>query len=146
MTCTWIALWSYVYWSLAAATVSRHTIPFRFMAAGFAVAALYHLAALGIPAFAKIAYPPMYPTLRHVTFVIVDSLGALFFLLRPRWFIWPYLVLTLQVLQGHGVRAWQTWVQEHQLNWIDAITVLGIVLGLILLLIDRAQRNTLRRW
>ena len=84
----------------------------------------------------------MYPPLRHVTFVIVDGLGAFLFLSRPRWFIWPYLVLTLQVLQGHGVRAWQTWVQEHQLNWIDAITVSGILLGLTLLLLDRAQWNT----
>jgi hypothetical protein len=29
----------------------------------------------------------------------------------------------------------------HQVNWIDAITVLGILLGLILLLLDRAHRN-----
>jgi hypothetical protein len=112
------------------------------MAAGFALAALYHVTALAIPAFAKIAYPPTYPPLRHVTFAIVDSLGAFLFLTRPRWLIWPYMVLTLQVLQGHGVRAWQTWVHEHWLNWIDAITVLGILLGLILLLLDRAQRNT----
>jgi hypothetical protein len=112
------------------------------MAGGFALAALYHLAALSIPVFAKIAYSPGYSPLRHVTFVILDSLGAFLFLTRPRWFIWPYLILTLQVLQGHGVRAWQTLVQEHHLNWIDAITVSGVLLGLILLLIDRTQRNT----
>ena len=112
------------------------------MAAGFALAALYHLAALAIPAFANIAYAPMYPPLRHVTFVIVDSLGAFLFLKRPRWFIWPYLVLTLQVLQGHGVRAWRTWVQGHQVNWIDAIVVSGVLLGLVLLLLDRTHRNT----
>jgi hypothetical protein len=53
------------------------------MAAGFALAALYHLAALTIPAFAKMAYPPLYPSLRHVVFVIVDSLGAFLFLVRP---------------------------------------------------------------
>ena len=60
-------------------------------------------------------------------------------MLRPRWLIWPYLLLTLQVMQGHGVRAWQTLVDEHQINWIDAITVLGILLGLITLLIDRTE-------
>jgi len=109
------------------------------MAAGFALAALYHLAALAIPGFARVAYAPTYPPLRHVTFVTVDSLGAWLFLLRPRWLIWPYLLLTLQVMQGHGVRAWQTLVHEHQINWIDAITVLGILLGLITLLIDRAE-------
>jgi hypothetical protein len=111
------------------------------MATGFAAAALYHLAALAIPAFAEIAYPPMYPPLRHVTFVIVDSLGAFLCLSPPRWLIWPYLVLTVQVLQGHGVRGWRTWVQEHQINWIDAITVLGVLLGLVLLLLDRSTRS-----
>ena len=109
------------------------------MAAGFTLAGLYHLAALAIPAFARVAYPPMYSALRHVIFVIVDSLGAWLFLRRPRWLIWPYLVLTLQVLQGHGVRAWQTLVNEHQINWIDAVTVLGVLLGLISLLLDRAH-------
>ena len=120
---------------------ARLTIPFRVMAAGFAVAALYHLAALAIPAFANIAYPPMYPPLRHVAFVIADVLGASLFLSRPRWFLWPYLVLTLQVLQGHGVRAWRTWTLERRINWIDAITVLVVLFGLILLLLDRAQRR-----
>jgi hypothetical protein len=109
------------------------------VAAGFALAALYHVAALSSPAFAKAAYAPTYPTLRHVTFVAVDILGAILFLRRPRWLIWPYLILTLQVLQGHGVRGWQTLVREHQINWIDAVTVSCVLLGLILLLIDRTQ-------
>jgi len=83
----------------------------------------------------------MYPPLRHVAFVIADVLGASLFLSRPRWFLWPYLVLTLQVLQGHGVRAWRTWTLERRINWIDAITVLVVLFGLILLLLDRAQRR-----
>jgi hypothetical protein len=111
--------------------------PFRFMAAGCAGAALYHLTALLIPAFAKIAYPLTYPTLRHITFIMLDGLAALLFLLRPRWFIWPYLVLTVQVLQGHAVRGYQNWVQKHQLNWIDTITVFGVFMGLVLLVLDR---------
>jgi hypothetical protein len=107
------------------------------MAAGCAGTALYHLAALLIPAFAKIAYPLTYPLLQHVTFMIVDGLAALLFLLRPRWFIWPYLALTVQVLQGHGVRGCRTWVQKHQLDWIDGITVFGVFIGLALLVPDR---------
>ena len=110
-----VGLWSPIYWFLAVATASRRTILFRFVAVGFALAAIYHLAALAIPTFARVAYPPTYPVLRHVAFVIVDSLVALLFLSRPRWFIWPYVLLTLQVLQGHGVRAWQTWVQEREI-------------------------------
>ncbi len=123
---------------LAEVTAQRYRIVFRLLAAGFALAALYHLAALAIPAFGRIAYPPTYPTLRHITFVIVDSMAAFLFLLRPGWFIWPYLVLTVQVLRGHGVRGWRTWVQKHQVNWIDAITVFGALLGLALLVLDRA--------
>ena len=130
-----------VYWPLAATQASRNTSLFRLVAAGFALAALYHIAALSSPGFAKMAYSPMYPTLRHVTFVVVDSLGAVLFLRRPRWLIWPYLVLTLQVLQGHGVRGWQTLVREHRINWVDAITVSCVLLGLILLLIERTQRE-----
>jgi len=130
-----VGLWSPIYWFLAVATASRRTILFRFVAVGFALAAIYHLAALAIPTFARVAYPPAYPVLRHVAFVIVDS---------PRWFIWPYVLLTLQVLQGHDVRAWQTWVQEREIQWIDDITVLGILLGLVLLFLDRAHWNTRR--
>ena len=106
------------------------------MALGCATAAFYHVAALAFPAFAKMAYPPTYPPLRHITFVIADSLTSFLFLLRPRWFIWFYLVLTVQILQGHGLRGWQTWVDKHQFNWIDAITVFGALLGLVLLLLD----------
>jgi hypothetical protein len=111
------------------------------MAAGCAAAAVYHIAALTVPAFAKIAYSPNYPPLRHITFVIVDSLASFLFLSRPRWFIWPYMVLTVQILQGHGWHGWRTWVESHQLNWIDAIVVSGALLGLVLLLFDRAIGN-----
>jgi hypothetical protein len=73
----------------------------------------------------------------------VNSLAAFLFLKRPRWFIWPYLALTAQVLQGHGVRLWQTWVDAHQINWLDAIVVPGVLLGLVLLLRERKdKRNT----
>lgn len=122
---------------VAEATARQHDVPFGIMAAGCSGAALYHLAALSIPAFAKFAYPPTYPLLRHVTFIIADGLAALLFLLRPRWFIWPYLALTVQVLQGHGARGYRTWVQKHELNWIDVITVFGVFIGLVLLVLDR---------
>jgi len=63
------------------------------------------------------------------------------------WFIWPYLALTAQVLQGHGVRLWQTWVDAHQINWIDVIVVSGLLLGLVLLLHEQhATRNALARF
>jgi hypothetical protein len=108
-------------------------IRFRVMAAGFATAALYHLAALTIPAFAKIAYAPAYPPLRHIIFILVDGAAAYLMLSRPPCFIWLYLVLTAQVVQGHGTRAWQTWPLHHRINWIDVITVVATLLGLAFL-------------
>jgi hypothetical protein len=91
-------------------------IRFRVMAAGFATAALYHLAALTIPAFAKIAYAPTYPPLRHIIFILVDGAAAYLMLLRPRWFIWLYLALTAQVIRGRGGRAWQTGSQHRGID------------------------------
>jgi hypothetical protein len=126
---------------LGEATPSRYRILFRLMAAGCAMAAVCHVAALAIPAFGKMAYAPGYPPLRHVTFVIVDSLASFLFLSRPRWFIWPYLVLTIQILQGHGLRGWRTWADKHQLNWVDAITVFGALLGLVLLALDLVDQR-----
>lgn len=117
------------------------------MAAVFWLAVLYHAAALLFPAFAKVAYPVGYPPLRHFTFMAVDSLAGFLFLKRPRWFIWPYLILTAQVLQGHGVRLWRTAVYEQRINWIDLITVSGILLGLVLLLREyriNSRRNSPR--
>jgi hypothetical protein len=111
------------------------------MAVGFAVAALYHGTALAVPSFAKAAYPADYPLWRHVVFIVVDGAGAYLFLKRPVWLIWPYLLLTVQVLQGHGVRLVRTWTQMHQIQWVDVITVAGILLGLGLLLMDRPMRG-----
>ena len=127
--------------SLILTTASHNSIPFRLMAVIFGLAVLYHAAALSITAFAKAAYTATYPPLRHVAFVIVNSLAAFLFLKQPRWLIWPYLVLTVQVLQGHGVRLWRTWVDEHQINWIDAIVISGVLLGLALLFHERTRRD-----
>jgi len=120
------------------------TQPFRFrlMAASFAAAALYHLTALTIPAFARVSYSPTYPVWRHLTFILVDGSAAYFMLRRLPWFIWAYLVLTIQVLQGHGLRLWQVWFGQHRIQWIDLITVLGTLLGLLFLYWDRPTSVT----
>jgi hypothetical protein len=128
--------------SAIVATASHNSILFRLMAVIFGLGVLYHAAALSIPAFAKAAYPATYPPLRHVAFMIVNSLAAFLFLKRPRWFIWPYLVLTVQVLQGHGVRLWRAWADEHQINWIDLIVISGVLLGLALLIQERTDHGT----
>lgn len=125
---------------MAATLQHAQPIQFRVLAAGFAVAALYHFTALAIPAFAKIAYAATYPFLRHVVFILIDISVAYLLLLRPPWFIWLYLALTVQVIQGHGLRAWRTWFQHDRINWIDIVTVLATLLGLTFLYLDRRAR------
>jgi hypothetical protein len=107
------------------------------MAAGFTIAALFHCAGLASPALSRISHAPTYPPLRHVVFILIDGVAAFLFWSPPRWFIWPYVLLTVQVLQGHGARAWDTWSQAQKVNWIDVITVMGTLLGLTLLAMER---------
>lgn len=79
---------------------------FHFAAAAFAFAAVWHVIAMAVPAFATITYSAGYPAWRHVMFVLVNAGFAWLFLSRPVWLIWPYAVLTIQVIQGHGAAAW----------------------------------------
>ena len=112
---------------------------FRILAAGFAGAALYHLAARAIPTFARAAYAPTYPLWRHIVFIVINVLAGYFMLLRPRWFFWIFAVFVVQVLQGHGVRLWRTWVDLHRIQWVDLVTVSGVLLGLLLLYRDKRE-------
>ena len=54
----------------------------------------------------------------HVLFILIDG-NLVWLLLRPpMWLVWPYAVLTLQVLNGHGRSAWEQW---HEAGRIDGI-------------------------
>jgi hypothetical protein len=118
-------------------------IGFRIAATGAAVAAAIHVAALTIPVFARSAYPPGYPAWRHVLFVLIDTALAWLLVKRPRWLLWPYAVLTAQVMLGHGVHAWRSWTASGRVAWLDAAAVIGVLLILVLLIADRgaAQRG-----
>lgn len=100
------------------------------MAVGFVLAAAYHLTALLVPAFAKIAYSAHYPVWRHIIFIFIDGTFAYLFVARPNWLIWPYILLTLQVINGHGRGAWLVWREQQQIDWISIVVVIGISLGL----------------
>ena len=114
---------------------------FYLAAAAFAFAALYHLAAILLPSFGRVAYAVNYPVFRHVVFIAVDFTFAALFLLRPNWLVWPYLVLYAQVLNGHGLAALKLWRFERRVDWISILTVAGMTLGLALLIIDRRRRT-----
>jgi hypothetical protein len=117
-------------------------LAFRLAATAFAFAAAYHAAAMAVPAFARIAYPASYPLLRHVVFVLIDGSFAWLFLSRPIWLIWPYSILTIQVISGHDGATWRLWHQKGRIDGISVASVIGVVLGFSLLLVDwRARRR-----
>lgn len=120
--------------------VSRNSL-FRLAAAAFLITAVYHLAAMIVPKFAAIAYPPSYPMWRHAVFIIINTTFAAWFLTRPSWLIWPYTILVFQIFNGHGIDAWTLWQHERRIDWPSVVSVLGSTLGLWLLLVDRADRR-----
>lgn len=90
------------------------------------------------------AYPPTYPLLaasglhrRHTTF------GALF-LRRPAWLIRPYTALVLQIYNGHGVNAWTLWHRDARIEWVSVLTVIAATLGLVVVIVDRVNRERAR--
>ena len=91
---------------------------FRIISAICVLIGLYHVAALSIPAFARMAYPVEYPPARHLIFIAIVWAFAYLFLRRPRWLIWPSLALTAQVVYGHGMYAWRHLAQSKGIEWV----------------------------
>jgi hypothetical protein len=112
----------------------------RMAAVGALVAATIHASALAVPAVAAL-YPFDYPSLRHVVFVAINLTLAGLFLRRPRWFVWAYAVLTIQVIAGHGGAAWASWHRNGHVALIDAAAIIAVPLALVLLVIDRRRRS-----
>lgn len=110
---------------------------YRLGAAALSAAAIYHLAAVLIPTFAAYAYPSAYPLWRHLLFIVIDvTLGCLL-LKQVRWVIWPMVLLTLQIYNGHGRYAWMAWSRESRIQWVDVISVIGATILLMLLIVVR---------
>ena len=113
------------------------------LSAAFVGAALYHLAALLIPQFGRLAYSPDYPRWRHLVFILLDLLFAKLLLMRPKWLVWPLAALTLQVLLGHALPAWELWKQQQRIDWISIVVVAGVLAAFALITTDslRASRT-----
>jgi hypothetical protein len=108
-------------------------------------AAGYHCVALVLPAFAQAAYPPGYPVWRHILFVMIDVIFAGFLVWRPMWLIWPYTVLAVQQIKGHGGGAWTVWHRGGPITWtfwINLATVVGVLQGFWLLFMDWCERRS----
>jgi hypothetical protein len=117
---------------------------FRIGSAAFLIAAVYHLAALLIPVFGAMLYPPGYPALRHLAFIAINIAFSRLFLSRPKWFVLVYGLLTIQVILGHGMGAWYLWREQQRAEWTSVIVVTATVAGFFLLLVD-AGANRSRR-
>ena len=118
---------------------------FRLAAIAFVCAAVYHFVAAVYPAIEKVVYGagwlPGYPRWRHLMWVGIFPTVAGLLLWRPRWLVWPYLVLVLQQLHGHGGNVVRLWEQSGRISWTDAGVLTGEFLLLGLLLVDRWKRR-----
>ena len=110
---------------------------FRAGAALMLIAALFHVAALSVPAFARVAYSSTYPVWRHVAFIVITTAFAWLFFRRSDWLLWLFALLTLQIYNGHGRQAIQRWTNEGRVGLIDIVTVIGATVILLLLAVDR---------
>jgi hypothetical protein len=75
--------------------------------------------------------------------IFIGINGTLAWLLPqpPSWLIWPYGLLTIQVLNSHGLGGLHEWQRTGRVNWIDVASVIGDPLLLVVLAFDRQKRR-----
>ncbi len=95
------------------------------------LAVAWHGAALLIPSFAARHYPVGYPAWRHGVFIAINLAFSWLFLARPPWLIWPYSLLVMQILAGHGASVVNLWRRDAHMDWISVLVVAIALVGLI---------------
>jgi predicted membrane protein len=91
-----------------------------------ALPVIYHC--IGI--FIKINSSPVW---RHILFIIIGIISIYGLLKRPGWFVWFFLVLTIQQLYSHGGDLLWHWNHEQRVDWIS-IAVLIFMPGVLFFL------------
>ncbi len=104
------------------------------------VAAAYHLLVL-IGAIPRIDGSP----LRHLVFVGFGIAGAAAFRVRPRWFPAVFIILTVQQLHDHGLRAWRWWSTDRSLDWLSFVVLITMPVACVLLVRDALRRRPVGR-
>lgn len=104
---------------------------FQLLAAGFAVAALFHLAALIAPGLGD-SSPPW----RHLLFAAINVAAAVGMLRRPRGFAIAFAILCAQQIYSHGTALVAAWRVEHRMDWASAIVLVTMPIALALLVRD----------
>jgi hypothetical protein len=123
-----------------------YTLAFRLAALVAMGIAIYHSVAFFYPAIGKVAYGAAYfsgyPARRHLFWAVTFASLTGLLLWRPRWLIWPYLILVAQQLNGHGGAIWRHWVQDGFISRGDMGALTSELLILLLLILDwRARRS-----
>jgi hypothetical protein len=95
-----------------------------------------------VPAFAAATYAPTYPSVRHLAFIAINLACAWLIVARPRWFVFAYALLMIQVLNGHGAEAWRAWRATQSLHVVDLLVSVGVVLTFVLLVVDAFDTRT----
>jgi len=127
--------------------VNNRVIPvlLRLASAGAVIATLIHVTALAVPSFNELIYSATYPWWRHVIFIGINATLSWLLPDPPSWFVWPYAVLTLQVLQSHGLGGFREWQRTGRANWIDVVSVIAVPLLLAVLVVERRRRAAVDR-
>jgi hypothetical protein len=116
--------------------MGNNETPFRIFAGCIALAAVYHLVGLFMPAIS-----PHTPAWRHALFVGINLVAAWLMLRRPSWFCFAFAVLTLQQLYGHGGKLLRTWRGEGHVEWISLIVIIVMPIMAAMLFRDWHRRR-----
>jgi hypothetical protein len=103
----------------------------------FGGAAAYHVVAVFAPAIGRGASMG-----RHLVFAVIDAGLAIGLSYRPRWLVLVFLVLTGQVLYGHGGYARHVWQTQHRVAWLDGSVTAAVLAVLVMLLTMRHGADT----
>lgn len=109
---------------------------FAWLAAGSALAAVYHLAGV-LGALSTDATPVW----RHLLFVTIDSVGVWYLLRRPLALLPLYCLIYVQQLHSHGVRALRWWALDARIDYLSVGTLLALSVALGALVIDARDRS-----
>jgi hypothetical protein len=114
---------------------------YRVISYGFGFVGLYHLAALTVPEFGRVAYSANYPPARHMVFIAINFAFAWLMRSGAMWLIWPYSLAMLQVMVAHGTHVWQTWQEQRHFEWTSVTVMVAVIVGFGLLWTDRQARR-----
>jgi hypothetical protein len=104
---------------------------FRLLSVGAVLAAGYHAAGL-----ADLLPNSQTPDWRHALFVAIDLVLAWYLLRRPLWMFPLFVLLFIQQAVSHGQNAIALWRSRHVIDYISAVDLGALLLGLVLLIAD----------